>query len=772
MIAPPAWSGPITPGMLSILPILYVAWSDTVLSPSEMNLIHEQINQMPHLTPGEKKALINWADPTAPPGEDVFREWVKAMQEASGKLTGKKRLSLAKLGLEMAEAAARKGMDPVHLHQVLESLQEMETALGVTNPESYRILAARLTNQGALRAEDQPSFSVKAMTDVLDDDYALERQRLRRLLEDPAFKYRYTRDKDRHRDQVLAWCRMLAQQGYGAISYPEAYGGRDDMGRYAAIFETLAHHDLSLVVKFGVQFGLFGGAILHLGTKMHHDAYLHDAGTLTLPGCFAMTETGHGSDVRGIKTTAVYDPVTREFVINSSGPESNKEYIGNALHSRMAVVFAQLHALGIQHGVHAFLVPMRDKDGDELPGIRVEDNGYKIGLNGVDNGKIWYTNVRIPRENLLNRFGSVAADGSYTSPIENPDKRFFTMLSTLVGGRICVGRAGLSAAKSGLTIAIRYALRRRQFSPGPDQPETLLLDYPTHHWRLLPRLATAYALDFALTDLTRQYQDAQGGDLRKVETKAAGLKAYTTSFAVETLQVCREACGGKGYLYENRFADLKGDTDIFTTFEGDNTVLWQLVAKGLLSDFRQQLHDQGNLALVRLIMERVTTSMTEKNPIITRNTDAGHLMDAEFLLSAFKYRERKLVQGVAERMRNYLRKHMDAYDAFLRCQMHMVHAAKAFVEREVLEQFIKVVVDQKDPAIKGALQQMCRLYGLYTILEHKGWYLEAGYLEPVKTKAIRRMVQKLCAGIRVDALALVDAFAISDVVLGAPIAIE
>ena len=164
--------------------------------------------------------------------------------------------------------------------------------------------------------------------------------------------------------------------------------------------------------------------------------------------------------------------------------------------------------------------------------------------------------------------------------------------------------------------------------------------------------------------------------------------------------------------------------------------------------------------------------MTEKNPIITRNTDAGHLMDAEFLLSAFKYRERKLVQGVAERMRNYLRKHMDAYDAFLRCQMHMVHAAKAFVEREVLEQFIKVVVDQKDPAIKGALQQMCRLYGLYTILEHKGWYLEAGYLEPVKTKAIRRMVQKLCAGIRVDALALVDAFAISDVVLGAPIAIE
>ena len=344
------------------------------------------------------------------------------------------------------------------------------------------------------------------------------------------------------------------------------------------------------------------------------------------------------------------------------------------------------------------------------------------------------------------------------------------MLSTLVGGRICVGRAGLSAAKSGLTIAIKYALRRSQFSPGHGQPETLLLDYPTHQWRLLPRLATAYALDFALTELTRQYQAAQGGDLRKVETMAAGLKAYTTTFAVQSLQECREACGGKGYLYENRFADLKADTDIFTTFEGDNTVLWQLVAKGLLSDFRQQLHDQGNLAMIRLIMERVSTSVTEKNPIATRNTDAAHLLDPEFQLAAFRYREKKLLQGVAERMRNYLRKHMDGYDAFLRCQMHMVAAAQAFVERLVLEQFIKVVAARKSTGVYLPLKQLCDLFALHTLLAHKGWYLETGYMDPVKTKAIRRMIRKLCADVRVNARALVDSFAISDAVLGAPIA--
>ena len=272
-----------------------------------------------------------------------------------------------------------------------------------------------------------------------------------------------------------------------------------DMGSYVVVFEMLGYHDLSLAIKFGVHFGLFGGSVLALGTKKHHDKYLKDIGTMALPGCFAMTETNHGSNVRELKTTATYDKATDEIIINTPTEDDGKEYIGNALHGEMASVFAQLIVNGESHGVHAILVRLRDKDGNHMPGVRTADCGYKVGLNGVDNGRIWFDNVRVPRENLLDRFGSIDDDGNYASSIANPAKRFFTMLGTLVGGRVSVPRAGLSATKTALTIAIKYALKRRQFAPNKNEPESLLLDYPTHQRRLMPRLAKTYALDFALS---------------------------------------------------------------------------------------------------------------------------------------------------------------------------------------------------------------------------------------------------------------------------------
>src|SRR5690606_30430262 len=138
---------------------------------------------------------------------------------------------------------------------------------------------------------------------------------------------------------------------------PKAYGGGGDMEQYFTIMETLSYHDLSMVIKFGVQFGLFGMSIQFLGTEKHHRQYLKQAGTLELPGCFAMTETGHGSNVKGIETTATYRHETRSFVIHTPHEAAGKEYIGNAaLHGRMATVFAKLIIDSVDYGVNAFLV--------------------------------------------------------------------------------------------------------------------------------------------------------------------------------------------------------------------------------------------------------------------------------------------------------------------------------------------------------------------------------------------------------------------------------
>ena len=210
---------------------------------------------------------------------------------------------------------------------------------------------------------------------------------------------------------------------------------------------------------------------------------------LDLPGCFAMTETGHGSDVQSLRTTATYDAATQEFVITTPDDSARKDYIGNAgRHGQMAAVFAQLETNGEGHGVHAFLVPIRDASGNLAPGVRIEDDGLKAGLNGVDNARIAFDEVRVPRDALLDRYGSVAEDGTYSSPIDSVNKRFFTMLGALVQGRISISGAAVSASKKALTIAVRYGETRRQFkAPGSDTEITSSTTSPTsgsccRHW--------------------------------------------------------------------------------------------------------------------------------------------------------------------------------------------------------------------------------------------------------------------------------------------------
>lgn len=758
-----------SPQVATLIPLFYIGWSDAVLSPSEVALIHEKIQAF-HWLSTEDKALLNtWCNPQNPPSDELLESWVATIRTAAEKAASKERQSLADLGVEMA--TLQSSDNDWLTDEVIKGIQSIETALGVTSIEMHHHILTheQLVNERTAIL-DQSNVPITALQAVLDDDYSEIRNKVFTLLQDPIFGREIIRDKALYRERILEWCQLLANQGYGALHFPEEYGGKNDMGAYAAVFETLGYFDLSLVVKFGVQFGLWGGSVLWLGTKKHHDRYLKDIGSLAIPGCFAMTETGHGSNVRNCETTATYDSRTDEIIVHSPNKASGKDYIGNAAaHGQMASVFAQLIVNGENHGVHAILVNIRDKEGNIAKGVTIEDCDYKLGLNGVDNGRIWFDQVRVPRFNLLNRYGNIDEHGLYSSPIESESRRFFTMLGTLVGGRLCVPRAGLSAAKASLAIAIRYALQRRQFGE-PDKPETLIMDYPSHQRRLMPRLAKAYAFDFALTYLTKRFSDRTEEDMREIETLAAGLKSMATWFASDTIQACREACGGKGYLAENRFADFKADADIFTTFEGDNTVLLQLVAKGVLSEFNKEVTGNGILGMVSFVAERVTATMREKNFINTNNIDEGHLCDASYQLAAFRYREQDLAVSVGQRLRKFIKRGIPSYQAFLRCQNHLLEVAKAYVDRVVLEQFLAQIDACQDTKTQKTLKMLCNLYALHTMEENKGWYLEQGCMSGAKTRAIRRVVDKLCKEVRNDALCLVEAFGIPYSCLAAPIA--
>jgi acyl-CoA oxidase len=740
---------PITPGILSLLPLFYIGWSDSVLSPTEMELIHRKIRAMKHLSDDEQAYLIAYTRPQHPPTPDVFKSWLDAMRHAAAQLPPSAHRSLAELGVEMARThPAAQAAAPYDDPALRQALTDIETELGVKTLEDLQGMIRQLGAHHLAAESSSVSFDPTRLRAILDGPRAALKQSVRQLLRDPFFEHRNLRDKEAHRLRTLAMTKALAEQGYGALGYPPEAGGRSSMGDYAAVFQMLAQHDLSLTVKFGVQFGLFGGAILRLGTESHHRMYLPPAGTTELLGCFAMTEKGHGSNVKDLETTATYDHATQTITVHTPRYEAGKEYIGNTLHGSMAVVFAQLIVEGQSHGIHAVVVPYRDADGHPLPGVEIEDCGYKLGLNGVDNGRLWFDQVKVPKANLLNRYGDIDANGHYTSPIENDNKRFFTMLGALVGGRICVGLGALSAAEAALGIAVRYALQRRQFAPTDGEPETLLMDYPTHQHRLLPLVVKNYAYRFALQHLAERYDVAQPDDMRQIETQAAGLKAMATWLATETIQECREACGGMGYLSENRFADLKADSDIFTTFEGDNTVLLQLVAKGLLTEFRQSFHDDGFRAVVRYLGSKVSQTMAVYNPYFTGNTDLEHLLSAEFHAEALQYREQKVLLSLSDRMRDYLKRRLSPYDAFLKCQMHMVVLAKAYVEHLVYREFSDALTQIPIGPERDLLESVRTYYALHCISEDKGWYLEAEYMSGEKSKAIRSLLNKLTQELR------------------------
>jgi acyl-CoA oxidase len=630
----------------------------------------------------------------------------------------------------------------------------------------------------------QPDVDVPALTALLDGSYVEVRNLTRKRLVEHAEVLRDAREMDPadFRERVKDLVVELAGTGQTGMGFPVEYGGGGDIGASVAAFETMAFGDLSVLVKVGVQFGLFGGAILQLGTRKHHDAYLAPLIKAELMGCFAMTETGHGSNVQALGTVARYDLETREFVITTPDDSARKDYIGNAAaHAKAAVVFAQLEIGGVSQGVHAFVVPIRDDKGRVLPGVRIEDDGRKIGLNGVDNGRIWFDGVRIPRDNLLNRYADVTETGVYESDIDNPDRRFFTMLGTLVQGRVCVGGAGINASKVALSIAVRYGLERRQFG-NPGGPEELLLDYGLHQRRLFVPLARTYALHFAQEVLSGQLHavfsatdEVDEHTRRALESRAAGTKALGTWHATETIQTCREACGGAGYLSANRFDALRADTDVFTTFEGDNHILLQLVAKGLLTDYSSSFGELDQLGMVRFVAALAVDTVVERTSVhklLERVKDIlpggddwaqeAELVDSEYQLAMFRWREEHMLSGVARRLKRGIDAEMDPAEVFSRCQSHVIGAARAHVERLVLEAFVDKVRATPDSDNKSALYLLCDLYALSAIEADRGWFMEHGRLSSQRAKAISREVEELCRRIRPIARDLVDAFGVPE----------
>ncbi len=422
-----------------------------------------------------------------------------------------------------------------------------------------------------------------------------------------------------------------------------------------------------------------------------------------------------------------------------------------------------------------------------LPGVGGEDDGLKGGLNGIDNGRLWFDHVRVPRTNLLNRYGDVTPEGVYESPIDSPGRRFFTMLGTLVQGRVSLDGAAVVAARLGLTIAITYGNQRRQFASSSPTEEVVILDYAEHQRRLLPLLAETYAAGFAHEDLLAAFDDVFSGrndtpeSREDLETLAAALKPASTWHALTTLQVSREACGGAGFLAENRITGLRADMDVYATFEGDNTVLLQLVGKRLLTDYGKSMKHLDATKVARLVAERAADAARYRTPLVRAvqtiadvgdpRRSAGQLRETTTQRELLVDRVETMVADIAQALRPAQKASPQEAAALFNAQQHeLIEAARAHAELVQWESFTAALERVTDPSTRQILTWVRDLFGLTLIERHLTWYLLNGRLSTGRARTVTSYIDRLLARLRPHAQSLVDAFGYEQIHLRAPIA--
>lgn len=359
--------------------------------------------------------------------------------------------------------------------------------------------------------------------------------------------------------------------------------------KFIAIMNTLHIFDVSLAIKTGVHFGLFGSNLLRFGSDEQIKRYVTKINTGKILGSLAITESGHGSNIKDLETIAKFDAVTQTFTIHSPTPSSVKCWIGNVNDCTHTIIFARLIVNNFDHGVYPFIIKIRDVHHNLLWGVQVTDLGHKKGLNGVDNGTIEFNNFQVSIKALLTKFGKIDVDAN--TFVAAGSNNFSNILSTLSGGRGILAHGSNAVAALSLSIAIKYAYERRQFKENQHDKiakEIPIINYSTHNTVLFTHFVKTAAIQLYLNIMTEKMMfEYKKMDVvtKKMHIVSTIMKIICSENAEKVCGDCRFLCGGNGYRTVNKICQLHSDIDVYRTFEGDNTVIKQELGKYVVTKY-------------------------------------------------------------------------------------------------------------------------------------------------------------------------------------------
>ncbi|EON62833.1 acyl-CoA oxidase [Coniosporium apollinis CBS 100218] len=532
---------------------------------------------------------------------------------------------------------------------------------------------------------------------------------------------------------------------------------------------------------YGLHESMFLITTRDQSTPEQRERFWKPADNYEIIGCYAQTELGHGSNVRGLETTATWNSDDKTFTIHSPHLTASKWWIGSlGRTANHAVVMAQLIIDGKPYGPHPFVVQIRDlKTHEPLENIHVGDIGPKFGYNTMDNGFLLFNQVKIPHINMLARFSAVdPKTNKYVRPA-NPALVYGTL--TWVRSTIVLQAGGVLAR--GVTIATRYCAVRRQFQDRDakegEKGETQVLNYTMVQIRLLTLLAATFALHFTGKGMMGLYEENQkkmsadagqaadtkrgagpeethsGSDLlADLHATSCGLKSLASTTAAEGLEVCRRACGGHGYSNFSGIGPWYSDYLPTTTWEGDNYMLTQQVARYLLKSARSVL--KGN---------KPTNDTTRILAHFLRKSDIGAAFDVlgrdQDLVSAFAWRTAFLTFEALKHRDEQKKAWNDLLVDFYRL-------SKAHSQYLVVKNFFEALEapathNELDPETLGLLYKLFRLYALHTLEQEASEFFSSSACTVRQiTLARNNAVMKLLEEIRPHAVRLVDSWDFPD----------
>eukprot|EP01080_Neovahlkampfia_damariscottae_P004627 gene4627-8200_t len=508
---------------------------------------------------------------------------------------------------------------------------------------------------------------------------------------------------------------------------------------------AMAQYDRSFSMRIGVHFGLFKATIKEQGTQEQWNKYKDDIETMKIIGCFAMTELGTSSYLRGSETTATFDEENDEFIIDSPTLTSTKFWIGMAGNTAThSVVLCNLIIKKEKKGLYWFLVPLRSQNTGKLnPGISAGSVGSKSGRHGLDSGYIQFTHVRIPRENMLMKWACVKKTGEFISP-----KNMALSYLTLISERIMFLNLTYYTTSQALTIAVRYSFCRNQNGQK-------IIDFQSQQFRLINALSMVYSNILVAKEITKQWENAQElqfnpetqiefvTKLKDFHAISSGLKCWITWSGTEILETCRRSMGGHAYSAYTGISTLIEDFGVATTGGGDNVVMAQQHVKILLSYLLKPKRGSE--------FEYLTTKQSN---VELKNFDRFSIMNS------FSYLSSLLLKNIGMN----LKKEKSLKESWNNNLVDIIECSKInslfFILKLVNNSIINISLK-----LKSTFSKLIFLYSLYNLYIERALFLQFKILKPNQVDEILNLIFLICNELKNDVVVLVDAFDLPDFII-------